>query len=141
MLDKMRAFLARAPALRGLTLEVGSVGPQPGTAGLWAKGLTVLERRENLLGGVKQRCRAEFTLRLCLPLTNAENAARLLELQAWVQAESAAGRAPVFGNADTAHETVRAEQGRMERADAGGTVVYTVRLQAEYTQIYTEEMQ
>ena len=24
-------------------------------------------------------------------------------------------------------------------ADAGGTAVYTVRLQAEYTQVYTEE--
>ena len=141
MLDKMCAFLARAPVLQGLTLEVGGVGPQPGTAGLWTKGVTVLEQRENLLGGVKQRCRAEFTLRLCLPLTNAENAARLLELQAWVQAESAAGRAPMFGNVDTGREVIRAEQGRMERADAGGTVVYTVRLQAEYTQIYTEEMQ
>ena len=28
---------------------------------------------------------------------------------------------------------------RPERADAGGTAVYTVRLQAEYTQVYTEE--
>ena len=101
----------------------------------------MLEQRENLLGGVKQRCRAEFALRLCLPLTNEENAKRLLALQNWVLAESAAGRAPMFGNADTGSEVIRAEQGRMERADAGGTVVYTVRLQAEYTQIYTEEMQ
>lgn len=141
MLTKICAFLARAPALQGLTLEIGNVGPAPGTAGLWARGVTVLARRENLLGAVTQRCRAEFTLRLCLPLTNAENAARLLELQQWVAAESAAHRAPVFGNTDTAQEVLRAEQGRMERADAGGTAVYTVRLQAEYTLLYTEEMQ
>ena len=131
MLDKMCAFLARAPALQGLSMAVGDVGPQPGTAGLWTKGITVLERRENLLGGVRQRCRAEFTLRLCLPLTQAENAARLLALQSWAAAESAAHRAPVL----------RAEQGRIERADAGGTVVYTVRLQADYTQSFTEELQ
>ena len=97
----------------------------------------MLDRRENLLGRVTQRCRAEFTLRLCLPRTDADNAARLLDLQTWAAAESAAGRGPVLGSAG--REVLRAEQGRMERADAGGTAVYTVRLQAEYTQVYTEE--
>ena len=63
MLTKMTAFLARAPALRGLSLTVGDVGPAPYTAGLWCRGITVLDRRENLLGRVTQRCRAEFTLR------------------------------------------------------------------------------
>ena len=98
MLTKMTAFLARAPALQGLSLTVGDVGPAPYTAGLWCRGITVLDRRENL---------------------------------------SAAGRGPVLGNAG--REVLRAEQGRMERADAGGTAVCTVRLQAEYTQVYTEE--
>ena len=129
MLTKMTAFLARAPALQGLSLTVGDVGPAPYTAGLWCRGITVQDRRENL--------RAEFTLRLCLPRTDADNAARLLDLQTWAAAESAAGRGPVLGNAG--REVLRAEQGRMERADAGGTAVYTVRLQAEYTQVYTEE--
>ena len=128
MLTKMTAFLARAPALQGLTVQVGDVGPAPGTAGLWAGGITVLDRRQNLLGGVRLRCRAEFTLRLCLPDTRAENETRLLALQAWIAAESAAQQ-----------ECLRAEQGRMERAEPGGTAVYTLRLQAEYTQLYTEE--
>ena len=92
MLTKMTAFLARAPALQGLSLTVGDVGPAPYTAGLWCRGITVLDRRENLLGRVTQRCRAEFTLRLCLPRTDADNAARLLDLQTWAAAESAAGR-------------------------------------------------
>ena len=116
MLTKMTAFLARAPALQGLSLTVGDVGPAPYMAGLWCRGIT---------------------LRLCLPRTDADNAARLLDLQTWAAAESAAGRGPVLGNAG--REVLRAEQGRMERADAGGTAVYTVRLQAEYTQVYTEE--
>lgn len=141
MMQKLYAFLARAPALQGLTVQVGDVGPAPGTAGLWAGGITVLDRRQNLLGGVRQRCRAEFTLRLCLPDTRAENEARLLALQTWVAAECAAGRAPVFGNADPARETLRAEQGKLERADAGGTAVYSLRIRAEYTQLYKEEMQ
>ena len=61
MLTKMTAFLARAPALQGLSLTVGDVGPAPYTAGLWCRGITVLDRRENLLGRVTQRCRAEST--------------------------------------------------------------------------------
>ena len=140
MLTKMTAFLARAPALQGLSLTVGDVGPAPYTAGLWCRGITVLDRRENLLGRVTQRCRAEFTLRLCLPDTRAENEARLLALQAWIAAESAAHRTPVLGS-EPQQECLRAEQGRMERAEPGGTAVYTLRLQAEYTQLYTEEMQ
>lgn len=140
MMQKLYAFLARAPALTGITLAVGDAGPAPGTAGLWCKGVTVLEQRENLLGTVRQRCRAEFTLRLCLPDTRAENETRLLALQAWIAAESAAHRTPVLGS-EPQQECLRAEQGRMERAEAGGTAVYTLRLQAEYTQLYTEEMQ
>ena len=137
MIQKICAFLIRAPALQGLSLTVGKVGPLPGTAGVWTNGITVMKQRENLLGQVTQHCRAEFTLRLCLPCTEEENAERLPALQAWVAAESAAGRAPIFGNTDTAHETLRAEQGHIERADAGGTAVYAVRLRAEYTQILT----
>ena len=41
MMQKLYAFLARAPALQGLTVQVGDVGPAPGTAGLWAGGITV----------------------------------------------------------------------------------------------------
>jgi len=108
--------------------------------GLGAFRLTFQSRENGFCGYVYSAalgCRAEFTLRLCLPRTDADNAARLLDLQTWAAAESAAGRGPVLGNAG--REVLRAEQGRMERTDAGGTAVYTVRLQAEYTQVYTEE--
>ena len=41
----------------------------------------------------------------------------------------------MLGNAG--REVLRAEQGRMERADAGGTAVYTVRLQSGiHTSLY-----
>ena len=44
-----------------------------------------------------------------------------------------------FAQEDEARETLRAEQGKLERADAGGTAVYSLRIRAEYTQLYTEE--
>lgn len=144
-LGDLLAFLAAAPALQGITLRVEDAGPAPGTGGLWPRGVTVVTRRENLLGGVSLRCRAEFLLRLCLPLPPGDgrqalrNAGRLLTLQEWVAVQSAAHRVPALGDGLPEGETLRAEDGRLERADAGGTARYTLRLLAEYTDIYKEE--
>ena len=66
-LADLLAFLAKAPALQDVTLRAEEAGPAPGTGGLWPRGVTVLTRREDVLGGVTLRCRAEFLLRLCLP--------------------------------------------------------------------------
>lgn len=145
VLPALRDFLAGAPALSDLTLRVEDAGPAPGTCGLWPRGVTVLTRRENLLGGVSLRCRAEFLLRLCLPLPPGDdaravrNAGRLLALQSWVAAKSAAHALPAFGSGLPEGETLRAQDGRLETADAGGTARYTIRLLAEYTEVYKED--
>lgn len=145
VLPALRDFLAGAPALSDLTLRVEDAGPAPGTGGLWPRGVTVLTRRENLLGGVSLRCRAEFLLRLCLPLPPGDdaravrNAGRLLALQSWVAAKSAAHALPAFGSGLPEGETLRAQDGRLETADAGGTARYTIRLLAEYTEVYKED--
>lgn len=100
MIDEMLTFLARAPTLGDLSLTWGQAGPRLGTGGVYLRGVKVLQTKTDLLGCQKQRCRAEFLLRLCLPLpagdtdTALQNARRLAALQAWVAAESAAGRAP-----------------------------------------------
>ena len=90
----------------------------------------------NLLGEVREKCRASFTLRLVLPYGGSrvrENAALLLELQRWVLEESAGGRAPVFGNADTQQERLTAADAKLEKTGDEGTAVYAVQLKAEYT--------
>ena len=145
VLPALRDFLAGAPALSDLTLRVEDAGPAPGTGGLWPRGVTVLTRKENLLGGVSLRCRAEFLLRLCLPLPPGDdaravhNAGRLLALQSWVASKSAAHALPAFGSGLPEGETLRAQDGRLETADAGGTARYTIRLLAEYTEVYKED--
>lgn len=130
-------WLRTAPALAGVkTLWVDGAPAVPGTAGLFPAGVQVTEHRVNLLGEVRQRCRASFTLRLVLPYGGRsadKNAATLLELQRWVLAQSAAGTAPVFGNTDTARERLSAADARLERATDEGTAVYAVQLKAEYT--------
>lgn len=130
-------WLRTAPALAGVKkLWVDGAPAVPGTAGLFPAGVQVTQRRVNLLGEVREKCRASFTLRLVLPYGGnraRENAALLLELQRWVLEESAGGRAPVFGNADTSQERLTAADAKLEKTGDEGTAVYAVQLKAEYT--------
>lgn len=88
MIDEMLTFLARAPTLGDLSLTWGQAGPRLGIGGVYLRGVKVLQTKTDLLGCQKQRCRAEFLLRLCLPLpagdtdTALQNARRLAALQA-----------------------------------------------------------
>ena len=145
MMDEMLTFLARAPTLGDLPLTWGQAGPRPGSGGVYLRGIKILQTKTDLLGRQKQRCRAEFLLRLCLPLPAGDgdaaltNARRMAGLQGWVAAESAAGRAPRFGNCDPLTEQVRTDGGQLDRADAGGTALYSIRLLADYTMQYEAE--
>lgn len=142
MLEEMLNFLARTPTLGDITLAWSQGGPRPGTGGLYLRGVKILQSKADLLGRQKQRCRAEFLLRLCLPLpagdgeTALANAQRLAGLQAWVAAESAAGRAPRLGNCEPVTEQLRTDGGQLDRADLGGTALYSIRVLAEYTMQY-----
>lgn len=141
-MDEMLTFLARAPTLGDIPLKWGQAGPRPGTGGVYLRGVKLLQSRTNLLGQQKQRCRAEFMLRLCLPLPEGDtdtalaNARRLTGLQAWVAAESAAGRAPRLGNCEPITEQMYTDGGQLDRADTGGTGMYSIRVIGEYTMEY-----
>ena len=68
----------------------------------------------------------------------AQTARRLLELQAWVAEQSAAGLAPQLGNADPVQETLTAGAARLEQANDEGSAVYTVTLTAHYTMKWSD---
>lgn len=132
-------WLAGAPALTGAgPWQTGDLDPVPGAAGVFAGGVQVLEHRADLLGRVHERCRADFVLRLVRPYeagTGVQDADCLLELQRWVSAQSAAGLAPVFGNADTARERLYTGGGALEKVGDEGTAVWAMTLHAEYTML------
>ena len=140
ILTDLAAWLAAAPCLAGVrSWQIDDAGPAPGQAGIFPAGVTVTARRQDVCGGTVLHCRAAFVVRLVLPRDRrAQNAALLLALQGWVAAQSAAHTAPRFG-AEPDRETLAAAEGRLERADAGGTGIYAIRLTAEYTEIYKEE--
>ncbi len=86
----------------------------------------------------------QLVLRLNLPFVpgdanlSAQTARRLLELQAWVAEQSAAGFAPRLGNADPVQETLTAGAARLEQANDEGSAVYTVTLTAHYTMKWSD---
>ena len=53
-----------------------------------------------------------------------------------IAAESAAGRAPRLGNCEPVTEQLRTDGGQLDRADPGGTALYSIRVMAEYTMRY-----
>lgn len=115
-----------------------------GTGALFPKGVEQTDRWQNLLGQVTARQKMQLVLRLNLPFVpgdanlSAQTARRLLELQAWVAEQSAAGFAPQLGNADPVQETLTAGAARLEQANDEGSAVYTVTLTAHYTMKWSD---
>ncbi len=137
VLEKLRQWLMTFPQWDGNRMEIDYTDGVPGHTGLYPTGLQELRRREDVLGNITADCRYVFSL---YRLThgqqdNEENAQWLLALQDWVQAQSAAGLAPTFGDVP-AGERLRAENGRLKSADQTGTAVYAVTLTAEFTKHY-----
>lgn len=144
MLQKLYAFLARAPALAGITLAVGDAGPAPGTAGLWCKGVTVLEQqgkpaghRAPALAAPSSRCASACRCRpgTVPPLPKTPPTCWLCRpgwppsVRRAVPRSLARPSRPGDPAAERANWTRR----------RGGTAVYSLRIRAEYTQLYTEE--
>ena len=103
--EQLLQWLARCPALTGIDLRVWTTCPRRGHRGASSpKGVEQTDRWQNLLGQVTARQKMQLVLRLNLPFVpgdtelTAQTARRLLELQAWVAEQSAAGFAPQFGN-------------------------------------------
>lgn len=139
-LAALAAFLQKAPALAGIRpIWVDNLPALPFSGGLFPGGRQPVALRADLLGRRRMRWRETFALRLKLPHGRGSapaNAARLRSLAAWVAAESAAGKAPLFGNTDPGSETLAALAGSLETAGDIGTAVYCVTLRAEYTELY-----
>ena len=137
-IEKLRQWLLTYPAWdAGGLLYIDYTDGVPGNSGLFPAGVEEVSRREDLLGNVTVGYRCRFALYRVTAggCENGENAQWLLEFQRWVQAQSAAGLAPTFGD-DPARERIRAEKGRLDRASQTGTGTYTVTLTADFVKYY-----
>ena len=118
-------------------LHIDDLGAAPSNTGLYPGGLEEVSRREDVLGNVTVVCRLHFLLyrRTARQQDNGENSRWLLQLQDWVQQQSAAGLAPVFGD-DPKKERIRAEKGKLQEASQTGTGKYAVSITAEFEKHY-----
>lgn len=135
-LEKLVQWLKTFPLWED-DLHIDDLGAAPSNAGLYPGGLEELSRREDVLGNVTVVCRLHFLLyrRTARQQDHGENSRWLLQLQDWVQQQSAAGLAPVFGD-DPQKEHIRAEKGKLQQASQTGTGKYAVSITAEFEKHY-----
>ena len=135
-LEKMVQWLKTFPLWKD-DLYIDDLGAAPSNTGLYPGGLEEVSRREDVLGNVTVVCRLHFLLyrRTARQQDNGENSRWLLQLQDWVQQQSAAGLAPVFGD-DPKKERIRAEKGKLQEASQTGTGKYAVSITAEFEKHY-----
>lgn len=136
-LEKMVQWLKTFPLWDDAKLHIDYLAAEPENAGLYPQGLEEVARREDVLGNVTVLCRLHFMLyrRTFGQQDSGENSTWLLQLQQWVQSQSALGLAPVFGDAPE-KERIRAEQGKLQKARQTGTGLYAVAITAEFEKHY-----
>ncbi len=136
-LEKLIAWLITFPLWEEETLYVDYLEAAPGNAGLYPEGLEEISRKSDILGNVTVKNRLHFVLYRRTPgqQDGRENSLWLLQLQNWIQQQSAAGVAPHFGH-EPDREILCAQQGKLKSADQTGTGKYTVNLTAEFITQY-----
>lgn len=142
-LERLKAWLATYPEAEKFSqMQVGYTSSLPGDFGVFPAGIVEVERRENLFGQATVTNQYNFALYLVLEQASGGDAAALcgadwvMDFQRWVQQQSAAHQAPVFGNIDQNRETISAQSGALYEADAGGQALYMIQLAARFRMHY-----
>ena len=133
-MEKLQQWLQTFPRWSG-TLSVDWLEEAPDHTGLYPKGLKELGRKEDVLGNVRVRCRYTFALRRAAG-PGQDNAQWLMDLQHWVQEQSARGLVPRFGDEDA---QIRAYDGQLDKRSPMGSEHYTVKLTVDFTKLYRGE--
>lgn len=140
-LEKIKQWLLSYPQWEeGGLLYIDYADAIPGNCGLYPTGLEEVSRKRSITGVLTVKNRYRFALyRVTKGQSHSQEAAQwLMDFQNWVQRQSAAGLAPVFGD-DPRQEHICAEQGKLQAANMTGTGKYVVMLTAEFVKIYDEE--
>ena len=137
-LEKIRAWIATYPGYDILSgFHVDYTDQIPGNGGVFPSGLVEIARAEDILGNITITNQYNFGLYYVFPKAAGDdegaavNADWVMDFQEWVQAQSAAGQAPAFGNVEPDRETIKAQNGALY--DTGeGTAVYMVQLSIQF---------
>lgn len=141
-LQTIREWIEKFPKYSELReLSVDYTEAAPGNGGIMPGGLTEISRTTDICGNMTVTNQYSFTL--CFVFEKAQdddegaekNAQFLMDFQNWVQAQSATGAAPQFGD-DPRRESMKAQNGALYGTDTEGTALYTVLLTVEFIKRY-----
>ena len=120
-------WLKQCDMLAEVPIGVDHLDKAAPAAAVHPQGVTVLWRKENVLGAWQARysLRCMVSVRLTKSGDGHDAAWGLLELQEWVQQNPA----PLLGEAQVS----RMEKGRLAKENGDGTAVYQAVLTVEYT--------
>ena len=127
MVNAIKELLLRFPQWGQQSLQVDEKCPQVHTCQLFPQGMTVLERRENLLGEPTFRLRQSFLLRR-VACTGEKAAQWVLQLQNWLLTQPVRELEAVFGP----QLRLWATAGKVTGLSQPGTGIYEVKIYAEY---------
>jgi len=137
-LDTMREFVQSYPDYDILSrLDIDYTDKVPNSGGLFPSGMVEVSRRSDLLGNVTVTNQLNFALYTTLEKWEGslDNAEWQLGFQQWVQAQSALGLAPTFGD-EPRTETITAQNGQLYSADEEGIALYVVQINVTFTKYY-----
>ena len=120
MTQTVLSWLRSYPGLEDLQPE--ALGAKPGAAGLFCRGLTLMKRQEDILGGELRRKRLEYYLERNCP--EDPGTLWLEEFTVWAEAN-----APVLGE----ESVFSCGQGQLICRDETGPARYRVTLTFEFT--------
>lgn len=138
-LEKMIAWLKTFPLWGNTALFADYLDAAPDNAGLYPEGLEPVSCQTDILGNVTAVNRLHFVLYRVTAgqQDNLQNSNWLLALQDWIQQQSMAGLAPVFGDVPN-RESITAQGGKLKSAGQTGTGKYAVNLTVEYIKQYNQ---
>ena len=141
-LDQMKQFISSYPGAASLSsLRVDYTDQIPANGGIFPSGLVEISRKTDICGNVTVYNQYNFGLRYVFTKAPGDddgaedNAAWIMDLQEWVQQQSALGLAPVFGDVPQ-QETITAQNGSLFDTDEEGTAVYFVQISVKFVRKY-----
>lgn len=134
ILEKIINWLKTYPLWGEGGICVDHLDPEPGSAGLYQKGLQEKKRTEDVQGNVITHCRYRFLLRRMAQ----DKEQWLPDFQQWVQDQCAQRLIPHLGD-EPVRERIQAVDGKLVEASQPGTGVYEVALVVDLIKNYQEE--
>lgn len=141
-LEKLKTWLATYSGYDILSrFHVDFTDQIPSNGGVYPSGLVEVERRPDITGNVTVTNQYNFGLYYVFEKSPGDdigatiNADWIMDFQEWVQAQSATGQAPVFGDVPNA-EKITAQNGVLYGASDQGMATYMVQLSVQFKKKY-----